>query len=401
MNRGGGRLLALGVVALALGTGMGRCRQLPVSPPLSLPPATASPLPNLEAPQGVGDSRPRWKLRWSRMLPPARSLSLAPDGTVALLDSQSRVLNLAPLSGSTLWTSPPLPRANTVVAVRGGRVLAGARYNPRVHKAWVLHPKTGEPGALELPGALWSLSATPDGSRAYFGTSAYQLVSLALGVVQPPTLWKLSAYPESLAASTDGSATLVGTWLPAGVRRLGGWSYGDSDPARWQEVQISADGATAISLSGHGARRAEQDLQLAGYDMDSGMRLWEKRIPGTHAQVQVSADGQRVALSYLFETPRGGEARLLLLNRDGTPRSEEKGGRFFSPRLAALSAQGERVTVLDGERALFVLDASGKTRWRLALGAHAPIARTLTSPDGAFLLLVHTDHTLTLYEALP
>jgi hypothetical protein len=101
-------------------------------------------------------------------------------------------------------------------------------------------------------------------------------------------------------------------------------------------------------------------------------------------------------------TGRGDETRrLLLLNRDGTARGDEKGGRFFAPRLVALSAQGERTTVLDGERALFVLDQEGKTRWRLTLPTRAPIQQTISTPDGAFLLLVRTDGTLTLYEALP
>jgi hypothetical protein len=394
------RIGGLALLALALGVGMGRCRQLP-RPPSVVATPQATPLPNLEAPQGVGDSRPRWKLCWSRRVTTPRSLSLAPDGFVALLTPTHQVQLLPVARGIPLWSSPTLPLVNTIVAVRGGRVLAGARHNPGVKKAWILHPKTGRPDALALPGTLWSLAGTPDGSRAFFGTGASRILSVSLLSPQPPIEWRLNALPETLALSTDGSAALTGTWLPAGIRRLGGWAYGDFDTARWQEVQVSADGATAISLSGHGARRTEQDLQLAGYDMESGVRLWEKSIPGTEAHVQVSADGQRIALTYLFMTQRGGEARLLLLNRDGSPRGEEKGGRFFSPHLLALSAQGERVTVLDGDRALFVLDSEGKTRWRLALGSHSPIERSLTTPDGAFLLLIHTDSTLTLYEALP
>ncbi len=393
------RLALLGLLALALGWGAGQCR--PRRTPNTSPPSTAPTQPTTEPLLTFGDSRARWKERWTRRQAETLSISLASDGSVALLDAQKQVHSLAIQTGTTLWKSEPLPLANKVVAVRGGRVLVGALHNPALQKAWVLGPTSAQPNAFSLPGTLWSLAATPDGSKAFFGTGANLLLSASLLTSQPPVAWKLSALPETLALSTDGSAALTGTWLPAGVRRLGGWAYGDSDPARWQEVQISADGATAISLSGHGARRTEEDLQLTGYDMESGMRLWEKRIPGKQARVTVSADGQRVALSYLFETPRGGEARLLLLNRDGTPRGEEKGGRFFSPKLAALSAMGERVTVLDGDRALFVLDQDGKTRWRLALPPQAPIQETLSTADGAFLLLVRTDGTLTLYEALP
>ena len=400
------RLLLLGgggLLALALGTGLGRLRapRPPAAPsPQQVMPTTPTPLPLLT--QGQGDNRPRWKARWSRTLPSPLSLSVAPDGGVALLTAQRQVQSLDARTGVPLWSSPPLLLANRVAAVRGGRVLAGALYNPAVQKVWVLHPKTGQPSAFALPGTLWSLMATPDGSRAFVGTSANQIVAFSLLAAQPPpTTWNISALPETLALSTDGTAALTGTWLPAGVRRLGGWAYGDSDPARWQDVQVSADGATAVSLSGRLPRRSQKDLQLTGYDMDSGMRLWEKRIPGKQARVAVAADGQRIALTYLFETQRGGEARLLLLNRDGTPRGEEKGGRFLLPRLAALSAMGERVTVLDGDRALFVLDGDGKTRWRLALPRAAPIQETLSTTDGAFLLLVRTDGTLTLYEALP
>ncbi|MBB6049528.1 hypothetical protein [Armatimonas rosea] len=391
-------LATLALLGLVLGTGMGQGRQLPSKPPLQPRP---SPIPALDTEPLAGDSRPRWKERWSRMLPRPLALSLSPDGQVALLDSLHQVQLLTPHNGMRLWSSQPLLLANTVVAVRGGRVLVGAVHNPQVKKAWLLNARTGQADAFELPGTLWSIAATPDGSRAFFGTGANLILATSLLTSQPPVTWKLSALPETLALSTDGSSAVLGTWLPAGVRRLGGWAYGDPNPARWQEVQVSADGATAISLSGHGARRSEQDLQLAGYDMESGMRLWEKRIPGTRARAQVSADGQRVALTYLSTTQRGGEAHLVLLNRDGSPRGDEKGGRFFSPQLAALSAQGERVTVLDGDRALFVLDGDGKTRWRLALENHAPIEKVLTSPDGAFLLLVRTDGTITLYEALP
>ena len=393
------RLALLGLIALALGWGAAQCRpRRNQNIPL---PSTAPTLPSPMPPPSQGDNHARWKELWTRSLVAALSLSLAPDGGVALLDAQKQIHALDAHTGATLWISSPLLRTNKVVAARGGRVLVGALHNPAIQKAWVLGPVGAKPNAFSLPGTLWSLTATPDGSKAFFGTSVSQITAVSLTSAKPPITWKLSAFPESLAVSTDGSAALTGTWLPAGVRRLGGWAYGDSDPARWQEVQISADGATAISLSGHGARRTEEDLQLTGYDMESGMRLWEKRIPGTQARVTVSADGQRIALSYLFETPRGGEARLLLLNRDGTPRGEEKGGRFFSPKLAALSAQGERVTVLDGDRALFVLDQDGKTRWRLALPPQAPIQETLSTADGTFLLLVRTDGTLTLYEALP
>ena len=393
-------LLLLVCLALSLGIVLGR-RRLPRVLVVPKTPSQAIAVPQTTEPLDRGDHRPRWKALWSRTLPQIAALSLAPDGGVALLNSQNQVQLLDPRTGATRWSSPPLLLANRLVAVRGGKVLAGALHNPAVRRAWILRPKTGQPDALSLPGTLWSLAATPDGNRGFFGTGANVLLAVSLRTAQPPVLWKLSALPETLALSTDGSAAITGTWFPAGVRRLGQWAYSDSNPARWQEVQVSADGATAISLSGRRPRRTEKDLQLTGYDMDSGMRLWEKRIPGTQARVLVSADGQRIALSYVVKTASGDAARLLLLNRDGTPRSEERGGRFFSPRLIALSAKGERVTVLDGDRALFVLDSEGKTRWRLALPRDAAIQQTRTTADGAFLLLVRTDGTLTLYEALP
>ena len=395
-------VLALSTLALTLGLSLAQS-QSPLRPNTAIPRPVAQRTSSTPEPLlTVGDNRPRWKERWTRQFPAIRSLSLAPDGAVALLDDQKQVQLLGPQTGTPLWTAAPLPLVNHVVAVRGRRVLVGALYNPSVKKAWILGPTTTQPYSFALPGTLWSLVATPDGNKAFFGTSANQILATSLVSAQPPLVWKLNALPDSLAVSTDGSAALTGTWLPAGVRRLGGWAYGDSDTARWQEVQISADGATAISLSGHGPRRDERNLELTGYDMDSGMRLWEKRIPGTQAQAIVSADGQRVALSYVAKTARGDETkRLVLLNRDGTARGDEKGGRFFAPRLVALSAQGERTTALDGERALFVLDQDGKTRWRLALPAKAPIQQTISTSDGAFLLLVRTNGTLTLYEALP
>jgi len=387
------RLLVLALGSLILGTGLRFWQGYRTRPTPRPSPGQPSSLP-------LGQSgKPRWRPLWTTTVTDSSQLRLAPDGNVACLKTDHRVCLLREHDGHPLWESAPLPHARALVAVRGGVVLAYPPRNPSLPRVWVLRGGQIPVSAFDTDGPVWSVSTTLDGERALIGTGAGTVTQRALTTRAAPVVWTVGAKPEFLAPSTDGSEILVGTWLPAGVRRLGGWSYLDSDPARWQEIQVSADGVTAVALSGHGPRRHEKLLRLAIYAPDTGIRLWETDLPGRQPKVLLSADGQRIALSYLADTARGEELRLRILDRSGAPLCEEKGGRFLSPHLAAISAQGERITVLDGDRALFVLDSQGNTLWRLPFENPVPIVETLSSPDGTYLLLVRADHTLTLYKA--
>lgn len=387
------RLVLLALGSLSLGTGVRYWRTHRLPQPLPAPHQPA--LGTVSAQSG----KPRWKPLWSVSANHATKIRLAPDGNVACLFSDSTVCLLRERDGLAAWKSQPLLLARELVAARGGVVLAYSPHNPSLPKVWVLRGKNVPISALPADGAVWSATTTLDGELALIGTGTGTVTQYALATQKPPQVWQIGARPEFLATSTDGTDALVGTWLPAGVRRLGGWTYLDSDPARWQEIQVSADGATAVALSGHGPRRSEKLLHLAIYAPDTGIRLWETDLFGRQPKVLLSADGQRIALSYLADTARGEELRLRILDRSGAPLCEEKGGRFLSPRLAAISAEGQRITVLDGDRALFVLDSQGNTRWRLAFENPAPIVETFSSPDGTYLLLVRADDTLTLYKA--
>lgn len=383
------RLALLAVGSLLLGIG------LAPQPPTPSPKPTPTPLYKKE--------RPRWRQLWTRALSPLQRIELAPDGNVATLSQAGAVTLLREKDGSSAWSSPPLPLARGLVAVRGGLVLAYPLRNPALLKVWVLRGPLGQPSAFATDGPLWCVAASPDGEQAFFGTGTGQIQAVSLTAVRPPRAWQVGARPESIGVSTDGSDVVVGTWLLSGIRRLGGWAYTDPDPTRWHTVSLSADGATTVVLSGKGPRHAQRELRLGAYDSESGLRLWEKSLPGTHAEVALSADGQRIAVSYALETSHGQtrtrEHRLQLLARNGAPLCEEKGGRFLDPRLLAISALGERITVLDGDRALLVLDSQGRTRWRLPFAQPTPIVESRSTPDGTYLLLRHADDTLTLYQA--
>ena len=394
------RLALLAVGSLVLGIGLGQLRSVRRPTPVFVTPRAPSPP---SPPPLKKSERPRWRRLWTRSLRGLRGVSLAPDGNVACLRQDDTVTLVKEGDGAGLWTSPPLPLARELVAVRGGRVLAYARRNPALPRVWLLQGPAGAPNAFSTDGPLWSVAATHDGETAFFGTGRGTVQAVSLTTPRPPRRWELGALPESLAASTDGSDAVVGTWLLSGIRRLGGWAYTGSDPTRWQEVFLSADGATTVVLSGQGPRHRRRELRLGAYDSESGLRLWEKPLLGTDPLVAVSADGQRIALSYGLETSHGTthsqEHRLQILARNGNPLCQEKGGRFLTPRLAAISALGERITILDGDRALLVLDSQGRTRWRLAFEQAKPIRETLSTADGTYLLLRDHDDTLTLYQA--
>lgn len=392
------RLVFLGIGSLAMGIGLGHLRTLP-PPPAALPTRLVTPSPAAL----TTNERPRWRRLWIKPFPALRRVSLAPDGNVACLRNDDTVTLLRGADGTVAWTSPPLPLARGLVAVRGGRVLAYPLRNPVLFSLWILNGSRGRPSTFTANGSLWCVVATPDGESAFIGTGKNTVQKVALTPQLPTQQWQLGGRPESIAVSTDGSDVVIGTWLLSGVRRLESWTYTESDPTRWHEMFVSADGATTVALSGRGPHHRYHELRLTAYDSESGLRLWEKPLQGTDPKVALSADGQRVAVSYSLETSHGAtrsrEHRLQSFNRNGSPLFEEKGGRFLDPRLVAISALGERITVLDGDRALLVLDGQGRTRWRLPFERPQPIIETLSTPDGTYLLLHSSDNTLTLYQA--
>ena len=217
--------------------------------------------------------------------------------------------------------------------------------------------------------------------------------------------------PESLAVASGKPVAACSMWLRAGVAGLTGtaqWRFEESDPARWFDVQLSADGGTLLAISQKGPRRAGRasETQIHVWDAPTGKLLWTAPLLGTSPVARIDATGSVIAVTYTvvakYTTGDVLEAKLALFDRLGKTLAAPRGGAYLSPRLVALSASGNRVTVLDGDRSLCTLDTTGRTVARLPINTTENIVsvrETLTTSDGSGLLLYRGDGVLEYYRA--
>ncbi len=363
-----------------------------------------------------GDGKPRWTLRWQRPVPALDGFSLASDGSViAWTDTQGRVRRLDSQTGRQLWRTQPLPGRDGLLAAPGGQVLVWKRFAPQRPEVLILDALLGDAGARtqKAPGAIWSVAVSGDGQTLLVGAGDRTLTRYPLGAstAAPQTL-RVEGYPESLAVGDSGEHFACGTWLPSGVSGpKDTWRHREPDPARWFDLQLSTDGSTLVALSRRGPRRraSATDARLLVWDAQTGLRLWEQEITGGAARVRVSEDGGVVALSFVavshYSTGDLSERRLSLFARDGKRLSPDRGGSYLAPELVALSASGNRITVLDMDRSLCTLDRAGRTVARLPLPLDPEtrqpysIRASQSSSDGQTLLMHRGDGTLALYQA--
>ncbi|MDQ2799335.1 MAG: WD40 repeat domain-containing protein, partial [Armatimonadota bacterium] len=221
--------------------------------------------------------------------------------------------------------------------------------------------------------------------------------------------WRLDGIGTSTAFAPDDAFLTVGTWDNSGVScfALSGasrWLYPVS-PDRRQALtnrlfatSVSQNGHSVLAVSYANARQGDATLALWRSD-GTGTPSWTQEL-GSDAffpKAAVSADGSRVAVSYLRVITRGdqslAEHRLRLLDSSGNV-LWEKGGLLFSPSLVGLAPDGKRITISDGQNTLYTLNDEGRIMAHTALGG--AIRDTRPSADGRFLLVYTGDGVLSL-----
>jgi hypothetical protein len=158
-----------------------------------------------------------------------------------------------------------------------------------------------------------------------------------------------------------------------------------------------------------------QDARLHVWDGRSGRLIWSEILEAGDAHALVSEHGDFIAVSYA--RPSGEFAadgtpillhKVALLDRSGHRLFSDMGGIFFAPELVALSegaGRTARVTVRDMSGSLWTIDERGRILSRLRppvnpkTGASPTIRRTLSTPDGTYLLLLRGSGDMTLYKA--
>ncbi|MBC8104691.1 MAG: hypothetical protein H7Z41_19120 [Cytophagales bacterium] len=419
------RLIALGVFALVCGAGMRFSRN-------PAPVQAVTPAARLTAPQDQsGDGKPRWEPLWTRPAPGLTLASVAADGTsVAWIDRKRSVRRLDSVTGNTVWQTEPLPGMSHLVAVPGGDVLVYSPLNRLRPVIRVLDRNKGAKAGAVYPlnGAVWSVAAAGGGSVAFVGTGQGTIYTLPIRREsgEPflrPTTWTVNGIPEQLVSTADGSVTFIGGWgnsnlsswqptrptllTTASVPASSIWQQAKMESFRTEGLCFSGNGTTAVALSSRG-RRGE-GARLDVFDGVTGNRLWQEDLNGFGAKARVSRDGQFIAVTYAhlseYNTGRVTEQKLSLFTREGRKVFGDRGGIYFSPELAALSANGSRITVQSGPSTLFTLDNRGRFKSKLTLpkdpvtGQPLQIRRCVATEDGRFLLMIRGDGLMTLYKA--
>lgn len=362
-------------------------------------------------------------LVWSQMVPGYQSASLSPDnmflGMVSSASGKVSLWHQGQAQGRLVWKrlwTVSIPGVTEVEVGPGGRdVLAYALLKPEQPAVSHLNGADGAVLSANIldgghwdQGAIWALALAPDGVYAAVLTGRR---GLYLYTMKDRKLrdWKLDGLGTSAAFAPDDAFLTVGTWDNSGVScfALSGtplWLYPTS-PDRRQALtnrlfatSVSQNGRSVLALSYANARQGDATLALWRSD-GAGTPLWTQDL-GSDAffpKAVLSADGARVAVSYLRVITRGdqslAEHRLRLLDSRGNV-LWEKGGLLFSPSLIALAPDGKRLTVSDSRNTLYTLNDEGRIMAHTALGG--AIRDTRPSADGRFLLVYTGDGVLSL-----
>ena len=401
------RILILGALALVLGVAARFFGAATTAPAIA---TSVAPAPEKE---DKGDGRPRWRVLWTRPAPALAAMDIAGE-TVAWVDEKGAVRRLD-TAGRTVWRTPPRPGVNRVAATPAGLVLAYSHLNPAQPAVRVLTGTTS--AGLPVDGAVWDVEVSESGDRALIGTGARSLYLLPLSpknsaAPQAKARWRTEGIPDSLAVSAGQPLAVAGMWQKTGVSAwsLDGtprWWHEERDPTRLYSVTLSSNGSTAVAVSCCGPHEADARLDI--WDADTGRQLWTAPLGGYRPRALVTDNGRYIAVAYVRKVTYGStvnrERRVALYERATGRRLWEKGGLYFAPEMAALSGDGQRLTVTDGTSRLYTLDARGKIVSSQLLpanektGAVPTIRETAAGQDGKYLLIRRGDGQITLLKA--
>jgi len=365
---------------------------------------------------------PPMTLLWSRAIAGFRGAAVSPQGElIALASGPKGAVSLwhwRTQPGKPLWLHPATGASAVAVSAAGASVIAWSPLNPALTDFSILR---GADGATlshrTLSGAIWNAQLSTDGCYAgvVTGSKFLYLYTLSDEPYKKDDKrvhhWSLDGIGNSIAFPSAGSYLVSGTWDDSGVacytpRGVCLWQFPENADARRRMAdrlffaQISGNGRYVLGLSYGNVRQSDPVLYLWRAD-GGGNPQWKTELgeDAFYPRAQITADGNFVAVSYLRQIVRGNQSlsehRLRLLDNEGNT-VWERGGLLFSPTLVALSPDGRRTVVSDGQRTLYALRQDG--RILTSYGLPGLLRQTILSADGHTLLAYTGDGTLSLFK---
>ncbi len=379
------------------------------------------PAQSVEAAAAADDT---FKRVWTISLPGVHAAALSPDGqSVGIVFQASGASGKAKLGlwhwadqpVKPLWARVSADVSQIAVGAGGRTLLTWARLDPTQKLVSVRRGADGvQTLAPALDGAVWDARVSPDGQYAAVSTGGHSLYLLSLSDHPKMHRWGLHGVGNSLAFAPGSDSLTAATWDDSGVS-----SYSTNGTALWQypdeadthrfpasrlfEAQEAQDGNAVLGVSYTNVRRS-----------DAGLYLWRGAAGGTPAwqyalgpdayqpKASVTADGRYVAVGYLRIITRGEqsvpERRIAFLDTHDDKLLWEQGNLLFSPQLVAVSPDGARITVWDGQRTLYNLNARGRVTSSYTLRDGGTIRQISATPDGRYVLVYTGNGELSLFR---
>ncbi|MBC8141610.1 MAG: hypothetical protein H7Y38_09245 [Armatimonadetes bacterium] len=375
-------------------------------------PAVAT--PPVPAPVAYGDAFLRTS--WTVSVPGATGVHLAPNGkSAAWTDANGCVRRINTGNGRTVWRTSPLAGVNRVVVGAGGDVAAFSGLNPERNSVVLLDADTGDKKTRVFAGngAVWSAafgSKTVFAAQTVFVGTGGRIVYAFRAVPSDKPRFLAAGIPDDLAVSADGSRLAFATWSPASVNgcAVAGsgtpWRFPEK-PGRRARVSVSANGARVMALSTRGARGESGVVRI--HDGATGKLVGQVMLPAnaTEPTAVFAANGESVAATYCVRKGDARDWRLAYFDAKGRRFFAPMGSALFKPHIVAVSANGNTLTVQDGDATFFTLDRRGNFLSRLRLqpeaagGKPVRVLDALASDDGKTILLRLRGDKLALLRA--
>jgi len=374
--------------------------------------------------QAAAASDDTFKRVWTISLPGVRTAALSPDGQhVGIVFDALGAPGKAKL-GLWRWADRPVkplwarvaPLASQVAVGPGGRTLVTwARLDPTQKQISVRRGTDGvQTLAPALDGAVWDAQVSPDGQYAAVSTGGHSLYLMTLGDHPKMHRWGLRGVGNSVTFAPGSDSLTAATWDESGVSCYSTngaalWEYpaeagaGQPPPSRLFEAQAAQGGTSVLGVSYTNVRRSDAGLYL-WRGSSGGAPSWQYALGADAFQPKaaVCADGRYVAVGYLRIITRGEqsvmERRLAYLDTHDDKPLWEQGNLLFSPQLVALSPDGSRITVSDGQRSLYNINAQGRVTSSYTLRGGGAIRQISATPDGRFVLVYTGSGMLSLFR---
>jgi eukaryotic-like serine/threonine-protein kinase len=307
------------------------------------------------------------------------AVAFSPDGArVAIGGAGGFVESCETATLSCRTLSGPRGEVETIAFLRDGRLVSGS-FDATVH-VWDAQGRPSKSFAGEEP--IWSLAASPDGTRVAFAATERTLVSIDLTSgdrKQMKSDGALSGW--DVAASPDGKLIAVGEGADV---RVWDWAAGTSRLLRGHTGLVQH---VAFSPSGTMLASASSDTTVALWDLDSGTPRLLRGHTNVARWVAFSPDG-----ATLVSTALDGSVRLWRVS-DGSGRALV--GHHGAVPCAVFSPDGRMVASAGDDHTVRLWDAAtGESR--VVRGHERPVRAVAFAPDGKSVASVGRDGALQL-----